>query len=490
LTSARIPPPVVLAKVALLVALATLSSACQQTNYLTQVAARTLSSGGASASGPEPFMPEVAGVNVSADLPPPQVDPGFDFEPMDPAENGNLQYRVRIKQGGSPALVALGKLTPLFALDGKDAPEYVSEQFFAANPHRTPFSIQPGDRFILSLPPNTFVVRWAEERQEFFGGPANLREYVSERGDLLRYYLTDRFPVRYEMQDISRPGVGVVRFSSDLPFLLSTGRADQLRLAQLVYRVNDPDLFQLEQMRSLIAGLTLGEESTLEVDRRRTYMDPVREVIPKASEAISVTTPSRAHLTRYTFTLDSRSPYAAVEDALGTHTSISELASSQVFRIEYGWDGSVRVYYRTGADDARGKRDPFELREDDRWAQIYDSLGHLPDPPVKWGVGQPSDLDPFPSARDPQQRTEGGEPSYDFLVPGRALVLTFLPTRLRSDARAEQEFRSNLREMQEQLRGGLDQTSWIMDFVDASRREPLNAAVVDAETGGQSLVNN
>jgi hypothetical protein len=112
--------------------------------------------------------------------------------------------------------VAAGKLTPLFELEGKDAAAYVSDAYFEAYPDRTPFTIQPDDEFQLAVPPDTFVVRWQEDRQEDFGHRARLREYVGERGEQLRYYLTDPFPIVYELQSAETAGRSVVHFHPDL----------------------------------------------------------------------------------------------------------------------------------------------------------------------------------------------------------------------------------------------------------------------------------
>jgi hypothetical protein len=452
------PPAIVrfASQIGLLLILALLVTSCRQAEYLARAAGRVTSPDHASASRSEIA---VAGASVTnEELPPEQVNPGFDFESMGNSDDGKQRYRVRIKGGGSPALVAFTRLTPLFNLDGKDGPTYVSDAFFAQNPHRNPRTIQPGDTFVLELPPDAFVVRWSEVREEGFGGRAKIQEFVSMRGDRLRFYLTDPFPLRHELMDVNRPGIGIVQLSGEIPYLLSTGQTDVFRLAQLVYRVMDPDMFQMEKMKSLVAGLSPGEDVTMEVDRIRSHLDPVREVLPRAKASGQVPDPAWSYLTRYTFEPDGVSPYAAVEDALGTRTNIGELPGGRVFRVEYGWDGTVRVSYRTGQDDARGKRDPLQLRDDDRWAGVYKEAGVLSDPPVKWSAGQPSDLNPFPTARDPRQRTDGGELSYDFLIPGRALVLTFQPIRHESDVRAERELRDSLHELQEQIRGNLEQS--------------------------------
>ena len=139
-------------------------------------------------------------------LPPPQVSVNFDFVPLKLDAAGNRRFLVRMRLGGSPSLVALEKLTPLFNVDGKGPVEYVTDAFFAANPHRTPRSIQPEDEFVLSVPADTFIVRWQEEQEEHLFGPVRLRAYVSDRGDRLRIYLTDRYPILYELESVDKPG--------------------------------------------------------------------------------------------------------------------------------------------------------------------------------------------------------------------------------------------------------------------------------------------
>src|SRR5205823_8518305 len=131
-------------------------------------------------------------------------------------ERGWRRFQVTIRKGGSPAAVAVAKFTPLFSVEGKDAVTYVSEAFSRANPSRRPTTIQPGDMFSLSVPPDTFVARSYEERQETLAQSARLAEYVSDKGDVLRYYLTDPFPVRYELADASAPTRWTVYLHPDL----------------------------------------------------------------------------------------------------------------------------------------------------------------------------------------------------------------------------------------------------------------------------------
>src|SRR5205807_1769543 len=101
-----------------LLLLALLATSCRQAEYVTRAAGRIITPGHASASRSDVA---VAGASVVNDeLPPEQVDPGYDFEPMAATDDGTVRYRVRIKAGGSPALVAFTRLTPLFNVDGKD----------------------------------------------------------------------------------------------------------------------------------------------------------------------------------------------------------------------------------------------------------------------------------------------------------------------------------------------------------------------------------
>ena len=455
----------------------------RQADVLIRLAPRLIAPGGARVgSAPGGQVPAVP----SIDLPPPQTSDAFDWEAAGSDSQGRLLYRVRLRAGGSPYLVATAKLTPLFQVDGKNAPSYVGDAYFQANPGRTPFSMQPGDEFLLALPPDTFVVRWQGERQESFGQPARLIEYVSERGDRLRYYLSDPFPIRYELLPADRAGHGVVHFSPDLAFMLGTGRTDPLRLARLVYRVTDPDIFQVEAMRQLAANLRPGIESTLEVDRGRTYLDPVRQALTHAIATEPVPEPERAHLTRAIFPPDGSVPFMAVEDALGAHTDLAELADGRVFRIEYRWDGTVRVQYKTGPDDARGKRDPYLLRENERWTALYQRLAPKADNPIKWGPGEPADLDPFPTARDPSQRSRAPAAAYDYLLPGRMLTLTFRPVRFQSDLLAELEFRSLLRDVRERYRDQIGEVAGLLERLQArgGASDTASAAPPAANPGG------
>ena len=436
----------------------------RQADLLIRLAPRLIAPGGVHV-GSAPGGQALAA--PSADLPPPQTSDAFDWEAAGTDGQGRLLYHVRIRAGGSPYLVATAKLTPLFQVDGKNAPSYVGDAYFQANPGRTPFSMQPGDEFTVALPADTFVVRWQEERQESFGQPARLREYVSERGDRLRYYLSDPFPIRYELLPADGAGHGVVHFSPDLAFMLGTGQTDPLRLARLVYRVTDPDIFQVEAMRRLASSLRPGVESTLDVDRGHTYLDPVREALTYAIATEPVPEPERAHLTRAIFPPDGSAPFLDAEDALGAHTDLAELPDGQAFRIEYLWDGTVRVDYKTGPDDARGKRDPYLLRENERWTALYQRLAPKADNPIKWGPGEPADLDPFPTARDPSQRSRAPAAAYDYLLPGRVLTLTFRPVRFQSDLLAELEFRGLLREVRERYRDQIDEVAGLLERLQA-----------------------
>jgi hypothetical protein len=439
-----------------------LLTGCEEAARLAEISPRLIAPGAGSHTGlAQPPAPAPA----TADLPPEQTNPAFEFAPANRDEQGRQVYKVRIGPGGNPYLVATEKLTPLFLADGEDAATYVSHAYFRAHPDRTPASIQPGDEFLLALPADAFLVRWQEDRQENFGHPARLREYVSERGDRLRYYLTEPFPIRYELESAATPGHGVVHFDPDLAFLLKTGLTEPVRLAQLVYRVPDPDIFQVEAMRRLAANARSGVETTLEIDHTTPYLDLVRAALPKAIHTEPVSDPDRAYLQRAAFAPDAGVPFLAVEDALGRRTDLAAVANGRVFRIEYQWDGTVRVYYKTGPDDALGKRDPYQFRENERWAAIYERLAPDADAPIKWGPGEPADLEPFPTARDPDQHNPQ---SYDYLVPGRALVLTFRPTRYQADLRAQAEFSELLRDARERYRSEIDGTLRALDRVQRS----------------------
>src|SRR5207253_2717358 len=161
------------------------------------------------------------------------------------------------------------------------------------------------------------------------------------------------------------------------------GRLNATQLAQAVYRVPDPDLFQMRGIRNFVETVTPGVVATMTVDRSQPYLDPVRNAISKAASSVRVAERSRSHLTRYSFAPGSNTPFAAVEDALGSEADISRVPGGEVFRIEYGWDGVVHVFYRTGPDDARGKRDPYQLLESDRWGKVYGQLGLSEDYPVR-----------------------------------------------------------------------------------------------------------
>jgi hypothetical protein len=165
-----------------------------------------------------------------------------------------------------------------------------------------------------------------------------------------------------------------------------------------------------------------------------------------------VAEPGRQHLTRAIFIREEVAPFLGIEDALGTRADIAELPAGQIFRIEYGRDGVVRVSYLTGDDDERGKRDPFEHRESERWAEIYGRYFDTDASPVAWGPGEPSDLPPFPTARDPNRRVQEGEHSYDYLRAGRAIQLTFRPRRTRADLRTEAELGQALHEIGKQYK--------------------------------------
>ncbi len=400
------------------------------------------------AAAEEISTPEVAGTQTAVEIPQAQE---FDFEPAGTDERGWKLYQVRIKAGGSPNLVARERLTPLFQVDGQDGPTYAANSFFSQNPNRRPNTIQPGDEFTLALPPDTFVVRSQEDVVERLGGTARVRLYTSDRGDVLRYYLTDPFPIVYELQPAGSGQASVV-LHRELLYQLSTGRTDVGRLAQLIYRVPDPDFYQLEAVKALVSNATAGQSMTITVDRTHTYLDPVREAMRSAVAREAVTEPERSYLTRALFDDPTRSPFAAVEDSLGSSTNPADVPNGRVFRIEYLWDGTVRVYYKTGEIDAMGKRNPFERRENERWAALYQRLSTTGDWPVRWGKGEPSDLAPFPSARDPRYKAPDEERAYDYLVPGRILVLTFKPTRTHEEAKSEGAAFSALQDTREKFK--------------------------------------
>jgi hypothetical protein len=426
---------------------------CQDANQLARLLPR-VAEPGSGAGLTAPFIPPHLPPAPAA--PPVQADNRFTIEPLSPDPHGWLRYKVRIEAGGSPALVALQLLTPLFQVDGRDGPTYLAQSYFQENPGRTPSSIQPGDQFTLALPPDTFVIRTQEERNESFGQPARLIEYVSERGDRLRFYLTTPFPLRYELQPAGTGQQAELHLSADLAYLLGSGQTDPLRLARLVYRLDAPDLFQVESMRRLAGQVKPGTETVLPIDRSLTYLDPVREAIAHAAATEPVGEPNRANLTRAIMAPDQPVPLLAVEDGLGERFDLSQIEPGQVFRITYGRDGTVQVFERTSPNDELRRRDPYELRESERWAALYQRLLPSADTPVKWGPGEPSDLDPFPTARDPNQRNPDPARAYDYLLSGRVLVLTFRPTRSLSDDRASAEFRTVLSDLRNRLRPLLD----------------------------------
>jgi hypothetical protein len=427
-----------------------LCAACQQVERLADVAPRVIMPGAAPRLPPGATHPAAPADQA---LPPEQRPVNFDFVPLDGDGAGNRRFLVRIKLGGSPSLIALERLTPLFNVDGKGPVEYVTEAFFAANPHRTPRSIQPDDEFILTVPADTFVVRWQEEQEEHTLGPVRLNAYVSDRGDRLRIYLTDRYPILYELESVDKPGTALLRFHPDLAYLLGSGRLDPVRLAQLVYRVEAPDLIQVQTTRKLASEVQPGQAAEMTIDRTRTYLDPVRQAMSRATIVDRVPDPGRSHLTRAIFIREDVAPFLGIEDALGTKTDIAQVPAGQVFRIEYGRDGVVKVSYLTGDDDERGRRDPYQLREQARWAAIYAQYVESDAAPVAWGPGEPSDIAPFPTARDPNRRTVGGERSYDYLVANRAILLTFRPIRTRADERTAAELSQALGEIGKQYKG-------------------------------------
>jgi len=438
---------------ALLLLLSALATACQQADRVLGALPRVVGRGADRAAPGE--SGGAARSQPTVDLPPEQPTEGFDFEPLDDNRSGNRRFRVRLRAGGSPALVAGQKLTPLFEADGKSAAQYVSDAYFQANPGRTPQTMQPGDEFVLMLPPDTFVVRWQEEQSIDLGGPTEVRDYVNERGDRLRAYLDPRVPIEYALEPADGSGQALLRFSPDLAYFLGAGRLTPIELARLVYQVPDPDLYQVMEMRRLAESVKPGQRAELGVDRTRTYLDPVREAMTQAREVEQVPDEGRDHLKRAVFSSEQELPYFAVEDAMSGRADVSDLPRGQVFRVEYGRDGVVRVSYMTGDDDRRGRRDPYKLRETERWTALFDRYLPGRDNPVAWGPGEPSDLDPFPTARDPNRRVPEGERSYDYLMAGRAIVLTFRPTRSKADALAEAEMREALKKLRDEYHDDL-----------------------------------
>ena len=308
--------------ISLLLLLALLMGACRDVDRLTDVAPRAIVRVGGPAvqAAPAPLS-----ARAPLPLPPAQPTDGYEFQPIGVDNAGWLRFRIRILLGGSPFLVAVEKLTPLFQVDGKSAAQYVGDAYFEANPGRTPYSIQPDDEFVLSVPPDTFTVRWQQERVEERGGQTRLREFISERGDRLRFYLTDRFPILYELESADAIGTSTLQFHPDLAFLLGSGRLDTMGLARLIYRVPDPDVRQVQIVRGLAAEVKPGQSAKLVVDRTTTYLDPVREAMSHGNIMKRVPYPGRNHLMQATFSRDQGLPFVAIEDALGAHPDVAEL---------------------------------------------------------------------------------------------------------------------------------------------------------------------
>ncbi|MCC6174666.1 MAG: hypothetical protein IT305_05105 [Chloroflexi bacterium] len=436
-----------------------IQAGCQATDHAVEVMPRLIG-GGQAVSLPMP-APRPADAPQQP-LPPEQPTDGFTFEAAGTDERGWPQYTVQIGRGGSPYLVAVSKLTPLFQVDGQGPIDYVSAAYFAAHPDRTATSIQPGDEFTLTVPPGTFIVRWQEDRDENFGRPARVREYVSEAGDRLLLYLTERFPILREQVPAATPGYSTITLHPDLAYLLGSGQLDPLTLARLIYRVQDPDMFQAAATRKLAAAVKPGESLTLGVDRTRSYLDPIREAMTHADHTEALNDPDLPQMTRATFRRDQGFPFAAIDDAVGTRTTLDEIPDGLVFRIEYDWDGTVSVSYKTGEDDERGKRDPYAHRDNAGWTGLYSQFITTDDAPIKWGTGEPSDMDPFPTARDPRRTIQDGERSYDYLISGRVVLLTFKPIRTLADAKAQADFRSLLSELRDRYK---DDLTFLMEYL-------------------------
>lgn len=387
---------------------------------------------------------------------------GFEYALTGTDERGWRTYRIRIKSGGSPNLVSVEKMTPLFEVNGQDGPTYVWNQFSTQNPHRRPNTIQPGDEFTLPVPPDAFMVLSQEDHVEHLGGMARVRVYVSEQGDQLRYYLTDPFPLVYELQRANSTHASLV-FHRELTYQLTSGRTDATRLAQLIYRIPDPDIYQMEATKALVTRALAGENVNMDVDRSRRYLDPVRDAMQSATTTEQVTERDRNHLTRALFDDPARSQHAAVEDSLGTASDIVELPNGRVFRIEYLWDGTVRVHYKTGHDDAMGKRKPDLARENERWAAVYQRVLTTGDWPVRWGAGEPADLEQFPTARDPRNKATNPERAYDYLIPGRVMVLTFKPNRHYLESQADNAVFAAIKDAQERFRDQIESAFGLVD---------------------------
>ena len=237
----------------LLVPLALLTAGCQQVERLAEVAPRVDHARGL-AGAPRHGAP-VAPAAPRVTLPPeqrPTRSTGSRSGPTRPAMAAVQGDASAV--GGSPSLVALEKLTPLFNVDGKGPVEYTTEAFFAAEPASDP-ALDPAGRRVRADGACRHVrgaLAGGATRTAMFG-QTRLRDYVSDRGDRLRLYLTDRFPILYELGPWTRPGQALLRFHPDLAYLLGSGRLDPLGLARLMYRVEHPDLVQMQITRKLAA---------------------------------------------------------------------------------------------------------------------------------------------------------------------------------------------------------------------------------------------
>jgi hypothetical protein len=115
-------------------------------------------------------------------------------------------------------------------------------------------------------------------------------------------------------------------------------------------------LFQTEATTRLIASLRSGARTIVEIDRTKTPLDPIRDFWIAAFRYEGVAEPARAQFSRAIFLPDQQVSFIAIEDAIPSGGTISGRPNDQVFRIEYARDGTVNVYYKTGADDARETR--------------------------------------------------------------------------------------------------------------------------------------
>jgi hypothetical protein len=123
------------------------------------------------------------------------------------------------------------------------------------------------------------------------------------------------------------------------------------------------------------------------------------------------------------------------------------------------------------------------LRENTRWADLYRAVVPGEDPPVKWGEGEPADFPPFPSARDPNHRTDDPAAVFDYLVPGRVMVLTFRPQRYESDLKTELQLKDLLTEARERFQ---DQITWALDAAEWLQQQRASGGPAPGQSAGSS----